>query len=249
MYHPEAALWIDHHATTFSTEAVRQSFHPDPFHVFAPDAASCPGVIVNLPWFEGGDHWADYVRWADVIDGAAYESPAQANDLTNPHLLLSHIIAEPLESDALATIVRAVSLVSASEVLDLPDLQATRARVLQDDSRIREYLSKRLKAQGQVVILDQSDLFIPYRRYLAYECYPKTRYGIGLYRSDNAIIVSVGENPWNKPGPIHLGQLCQEFGGGGRRATAGVPMSSRETASALAAVLADRLNEALQFEA
>src|SRR5688572_22189187 len=82
LYHPEATLWIDHHATTFSSEAVRERFRPDPFHVFAPDAASCPGVIVRLPWFERCERWNDYVRWADIIDGAAYESPAQANNLT-----------------------------------------------------------------------------------------------------------------------------------------------------------------------
>jgi len=57
--------------------------------------------------------------------------------------------------------------------------------------------------------------------------------------------VSVGENPWNEAGPVHLGELCREFGGGGRRAAAGVPMSSVKLARELAAHLAERLNEAL----
>lgn len=248
LYHHEATFWVDHHVTTFASEAIRQNFRPDPFHVFAPHAASCPGVIIGLPWFDRGRHWDDYVRWADIIDGAAYESPAQANDLANPHLLLSYVIAELENPDVLAMVVRAVTLRSASQVLELPELQAIAARVLRDDARIRQRLSKLLQLRGQVAILDQSTSAIPYRRYLAYECHPQTRYGIGLYRSDDATIVSVGENPWNEPGPVHLGELCREFGGGGRRATAGVPMRSAEAARKLAALLTDRLNEALRSE-
>ncbi|MFY0527694.1 hypothetical protein ACN28I_32620 [Archangium gephyra] len=245
LYHPEAALWVDHHATTFSTESLRQAFRPDAFHVFVPEAASCPGIIVKLPWFSGGAHWGDYVHWADVIDGANYASPAQANDLSNPHLLLSNIIAELTEPDSLAAVVHAIAREPVSHVLELEHIQTARARVLQDDSQIREHLSHRLQLRGKVAILDQGDLRTPYRRYLAYECYPDIRYGIGLYRSDDTLIVSVGENPWNEPGPVHLGQLCQEFGGGGRRATAGVSIPTDGEAKALASRLADRLNEAL----
>jgi hypothetical protein len=248
LYHPDAALWVDHHVTTFSTDALRESFREDAFHVFAPAAASCPGVIVGLPWFSGGAHWSEYVRWADVIDGATYESPSQANDLSNPHMLLSYVIAELTEPAPLAAVVRAISRGPVGDVLELDEVRGTRARVLRDDSRIRERLSKLLRVEGQVALLDQSDLVIPFRRYLAYERYPQSRYGIGLYRDKDATIVSVGENPWNEPGPVHLGQLCREFGGGGRRATAGVPLPSVERARSLAALIAIRLNEALRPE-
>jgi hypothetical protein len=248
LYHPDATLWLDHHATTFPSEAAHLSFRPDPFHVFTPDAASCPGVIVGLPWFEGGEHWDDYVHWADIIDGAAYTSPAQANDLANPHILLSHVIADLIDPDSLAIVIRAIPGKSAAEVLELPDLQSSRARLLRDDVLIRQLLATLLRVKGGVTVLDQSDLALPYQRYLAYERHPATRYGIGLYRSGDAIIVSVGENPWNERGPVHLGELCREFGGGGRRATAGVPMLSVEAARELAMRLADRLNEALLFE-
>jgi len=248
LYHPEATLWIDHHDTTFATEATQQTFRADAFHVFAPEAASCPGVIVELPWFERGERWNDYVRWANLIDGAAYESAVQANDLKNPHLVLSHVIAEVTDPHSLELVVRAVAQKPVGQVLELRDLQAPQARVMRDDARIRENLPKLLLVHGQVATLDQSDLPIPYRRYLAYERYPQIRYGIGLYRTEEATIVSVGENPWSRRGPVHLGQLCKEFGGGGRRSTAGVPVRSVDEARTLAALLTDRLNEALRSE-
>ena len=78
---------------------------------------------------------------------------------------------------------------------------------------------------------------------------PSARYGIGCYRGDDAVIVSVGENPWGPAGPVHLGELCQGFGGGGRKATAGVPVQGAERARALAQELSARLNEALGREA
>ena len=91
-------------------------------------------------------------------------------------------------------------------------------------------------------MLDQSALPIPYQRYLAYEIYPDTIYGIGLYRSARGVIVSVGENPWRRSGRIDLGALCKQYGGGGRMSTAGVPVSTVENGRKLARELANEIN-------
>lgn len=245
LFHPEAALWVDHHETTFATEAARTAFRADSHHVFVPSAASCPEVIAELSWFEGGEHWREYIRWASVIDGAAYESAAQANDFGNPYVLLAHVIAELADVQSLATLIRAIGRCSAVEVLETQELRASRTRLLHNDAFVRGRLDSLLRVEGAVALLDQATLDIPYRRYLAYELYPHVRYGIGLYRSGEAIIVSVGQNPWNEPGPVNLGQLCREFGGGGRQATAGVPVASVDAAKELASTLMERLNVAL----
>jgi hypothetical protein len=158
------------------------------------------------------------------------------------------VISELSDPELLALVVRAISVHPASQVLDLPDVRSTVKRVLGDDMQVRQHLARLLRVQGQVAILDQSDLSVPYRRYMAYEYDPQVRYGIGLYQSRNGIIVSVGENPWSKRGPVHLGQLCREFGGGGRYATAGIPTHSAESARELAAILAQRLNHSLESE-
>ena len=244
LYHPQAGLWVDHHATTFGAQSA-ESFRSDACHVFEPNAPSCPNIIVQLPWFIGGSHWAEFVRWADVIDGAGYESAEQANDLSNPHLLLSQVIVETSDDTVLALLVREMCSRSATELLQLPQISPTASRIRSEEARLRAQLTERLRIVGQVALLDQSDLQVSYRRYLAYEQHPDTSYGIGLYRSGEGVIVSVGENPWHQPGPVHLGALCREYGGGGRRATAGVPTTSMTDARALAETITVRLNTEL----
>lgn len=248
LFHPAAALWVDHHSTTFASDTERASFRPDAFHIFEPDAPSCPGVIVEQPWFAREPHWEEYVKWANVIDDAAYDSPAQANDLTNPHILLSHMIGETADDERLASIVRAIPRMAAQKVVKLGELVSIREKVLLDAAWMRANLGRLLALRGQVAMLDQASLHTPYRRYLPYERYPESRYGVGLYRSEDGVIVSVGENPWSTPGPVHLGELSREFGGGGRRSTAGIPTHSVEQARELAEMLVDRLNDALKTE-
>jgi len=241
LYHPDAALWIDHHPTTFSNPSVQEKFQPDQFHVYAPNAASCPQVIVKLPWFEYQERWAEYVTWANIIDSAAYESAAQANDLTNPHLQLSYVIAAISERKIFADLVEAITHLTISEVLDSNAIKMVTLRVKKEEVERRDLLAKLIQPIGLLTFLDQSEFSMPYRRYLAYDLYPQTRYGIGLYRSESAVIVSVGENPWNKSGNVDLGKLCREYGGGGRPTTAGIPTSSPQAAREMAQIIIKRL--------
>jgi hypothetical protein len=242
LFHPDADLWVDHHETTFRRESDRLAFQPDPFHTFVPTAPSCPAVIATLPWFTNTARWAGYIDWANIIDGAAYESAAQANDLCNPYVLISYIVAELADVDVLAALIRGIGNLVAEQVLALQELRAIRTKILATDASLRARFAEMLRRIGDVAVLDQSEIDGPYRRYLAYERFPDVRYGIGLYRAGEHVIVSVGENPWNRGAGIHLGDLCKEFGGGGRRSTAGVPVASVDAARQLASVIVDRLN-------
>lgn len=246
LYHPQAAVWVDHHDTTFGNPSDRAAFRPSPFLAFDASAPSCPAVIVRLPWFEMSRRWEGFLQWANTIDSAAYPSAKDANDLENPHILLSAVIGEARDDALLARIVRSVADREVEEVLSERGVAPIRDRVLRDEQRIRSELRSRLRVTEGVAVLDQSDLAIPYRRYLAFEAHPAVRYGIGLYMSGHDTIVSVGENPWGPRGPVNLGRVCQEFGGGGRHSTAGIPAPSRGVARELADTLAVRLNGALR---
>lgn len=249
LYHPDAVLWVDHHATTFGDDDTRERFRPGPFHVFDGDAPSCPGLIARVPWFEPhmSAHWLEYVHWADIIDSASYDSPAQANSIENPHILLSHTIGE-CERSLLPTIVHGVARMRAAELVETPALSSVVGHIRRFDQVIRSTLDARVRLDGGVAHLDQSDLPIPYRRYLPYEVFPGCSYAIGKYATEEGVIVSVGENPWNPPRLLHLGELCREFGGGGRRGAAGVPVRTREEASELALALSGRLNAAMDIQ-
>ncbi len=245
-FHPQALVWVDHHDTAFANESERATFRSNGLRAFDPQAPSCPAVIATLPWFPNAPHWNEYIHWANIIDSAQYPTAQSASDLSNPHVLFAHVIVEMADDTSLADVVRGIPRFPMSDVLRMRAVASTRDRVLRDDRKIRGELRSRLQLSNAVAVLDQSDLPIPYRRYLAFETYPTVSYGIGLYRNESGVIVSVGENPWTSAGPVHLGQLCHEYGGGGRRSVAGIPTPSPQIAHELAAALVERLNAELR---
>jgi hypothetical protein len=243
LFHPSAKLWIDHHHTTFLEDRHAAEFVPDDLHVLDQTAPSCPDIIQRLPWFEVTEHWREYVRWSNIIDAARYGSPAEANDVSNPHLMLSRLIAEISDQSLLVQLVDAITTRSVEEVLRIKDVQSINDSLVRREVELREVLLKTVRIVGDVAILNQSSHRTPYRRYIAYERYPEVHYGIGIYRNDSGFVVSVGENPWNRSSNVDLGALCKEFGGGGRKSTAGVPVTSAKKGVDIAEVITQRLNE------
>lgn len=236
-YHPRAALWVDHHDTAFVDEALARSFVPGPFHVLDPEAASCPEVLLRQPWFRPirpMRNLRDWVRWSRVIDGAQYASPAEANDLDNPHLLLAAAIPATRDDARVAEIATAVGRLDVTDVVRHPSVAGVASAIRELDRALIAAVSAPGARVGDVVMVDQSDTVLPYRRYVPYAVHPSARFAVGIYRTSSSVIVSVGENPWNRRDEVHLGELCRAWGGGGRRSTAGVPAPNVEQARRIA---------------
>lgn len=242
LYHPSALLWVDHHKTTFLDPSHASSFVPDSYHILDTEAPSCPHLIRQLPWFSQTDHWEEYIKWSDIIDSAQYKTPTEANDIRNPHLMLSRLIAELDDPKLIHNLISNIATMTIEEVLQLGAIRELNNRLLKLEKNIRRTLMQRIVLVGNTAILDQSEFDAPYHRYIAYERFPQIYFGIGIYRSGKNFIVSVGENPWNRTGSIDLGALCQEYGGGGRKSTAGIPVDSIERGRDLATTVSARLN-------
>jgi hypothetical protein len=242
LYHPSALLWIDHHKTTFLDPSHASGFSPDSYHVLDINAPSCPHLIHQLPWFSQSDHWTEYIKWSDIIDSAQYKNPFEANDILNPHLMLSRLIGELDNPTVIRNIVSSITTMPIDAVLKQAPIRELNNKLLKLEIKLRKALMQRIVLVGSTAILDQSDFDAPYHRYIAYERFPQIYFGIGIYRSGKNFIVSVGENPWNRTSKIDLGALCQEYGGGGRKSTAGIPTDSIEKGRVLATTVSSRLN-------
>ncbi len=244
-YHASAALWVDHHDTGLSRRREGVVDAADAVRLWDPSAASCPELIVRQPWYRpvrplrGAEAW---LRWSRVIDSALYTSAAEAMDEENPHLLLAVAIPATRTSAAAAELVTAIGASPVEDVVRLPFVAALGASLRELDRRLASELRRPGSRQGAVVVLDQSDTDLPYRRYLPYVVYPDVRYAIGVYATSAAMIVSVGENPWCRSGLVHLGELCRTLGGGGRASTAGVPVPNRTAAGVVVEALVRALS-------
>lgn len=94
-YSPDPRLewWFDHHVSAFPKPADETHFHNTPreHHYYDPKARSCAKFLTTTLAQKFGWQWDKYqelVHWADLIDGAQFESPKAAVELAAPALEL-----------------------------------------------------------------------------------------------------------------------------------------------------------------
>src|SRR5258706_12895862 len=90
---PRLHWWFDHHVSAFPTPEEEAHFraHPRPHHYYDPRARSCSKFLADTCAAQFG--WdlqphTELIHWADIIDGAQFESPTAAVELAEPALKL-----------------------------------------------------------------------------------------------------------------------------------------------------------------
>jgi hypothetical protein len=219
---PRLTWWCDHHATAFLRPGDRDHFEADTTgrKHFDPAAPSCAGLLRRwLVERHGLDArlFADHVRWADLIDGARFESPEQAVELREPALQLMALLeAAPGEDlvDELISLLAQGDLEGAHRSVRI---QRALEPVLQEHRRAIALFKDRLQVERGVATFDLTeDAIEGFNKFIPYYLNPDIRYTVGLTCSPRRAKVSLGSNPWNRPQPlVDLGALCQRYGGGG----------------------------------
>ncbi len=224
-YSPSPLLhwWADHHVSTYIVEAhqAHHEAHPNAGRfVFDPRAPSCAGLLCR--WLEA-EHgfdvsaYGDLIRWADLIDSAGFESPAQAVELAEPALQLMALL-EAGPSDALVQImIEGLARGGLGGVHGHPSIQAALVPVL---AKVRDSIAlfeKRLVVEGGVAYVDLSaDGMEGFNKFIPYHLADGLKYTVVLTCSERRAKVSVGSNPWKRPAPlINIAELCKKYGGGG----------------------------------
>jgi hypothetical protein len=246
---PELRWWFDHHATAFQPPALRAAFEArqSPTQVFDPEAPSCAGLVART--LEQRWQWtppaglAEAVRWAEVIDAAAFSSASEAISLDLPAQRLAAFLGATEDDEHVLRYVRALGEGATLVEIDaepwvrqvIDPLRHDRVRVnglLGDIGRVAG-------PRGDVVVfdlLDHPDLPAP--GFAAYALFPTCRYTIAASRGHGAIKIAVGYNPWcGVPREHDIGALCQSLGGGGHAVVGGVTLEPGETSRARATVV------------
>src|ERR1700677_4048773 len=99
---PKITWWFDHHQSAFLTPQDQQSFKdckqdPDCSRrkFFDPNYTSCTSFLAHIAATEFGFDTtpvAELIHWADIVDGAQYESPESAVEMAAPAMKLTLII-------------------------------------------------------------------------------------------------------------------------------------------------------------
>ena len=266
---PKVNWWFDHHQSAFLTPEDRHDFlawqaqtnspkvaalrkKSDGGKFYDPNYVSCTGLIADVAREKFGFDTAplkDLIYWANIVDGAKYESAESAVGMAAPAMKLTMVI----ESSGPGFVTRVIPLLtemSLQEVLDQPFIQAELEPRMERHRAGIELLRERTTLERGVVTFDITDrLTEGYNKFIPYYLHPSAVYNVGLSRSSFRTKISVGTNPWTTV-PVaklaNLAEICESYGGGGHARVGAVSFApdqedvARKAAGEIAALLRAR---------
>ena len=188
---------------------------------------------------------AELVRWADLIDSAAFPSAAMAVERAEPELRLMTVV-ENLGDDAfLGRMVPRLLEQPLSEVARSADVVQAYEPLGRAHEGFVKLVEQRARTIGVVVLVDLSDEVIDVAgKFVTYALYPQSAYSVLLSRSKSKCKISIGYNPWSPvPRKHDIAKICERYGGGGHPVVGAVslPVDKVDEAKALALSIAEEL--------
>ncbi len=219
---PRLDWWFDHHRSAFQPASDRAHFEADRSgqRFWDPEAPSCTGFIARVTrerfGFEAPD-LAELVRWADVIDAAAFPSAEVAVRLEEPALRVMTFLESTRDPAAPGRIIEALSTRPLSEVAALDWVVGPLGPVLERHFRSIDAVRAAARLEGDVAFLDLAAAGLEAgNKFVLYWLFPAARYTVTVSRDPKRAKVSVGSNPWARPERAHdISRICERYGGGG----------------------------------
>jgi hypothetical protein len=231
---PRLTWWFDHHVSAFPTaeEEARFRDHPGAHHYYDPHARSCSKFLADTCAKEFGWDYsphAELVKWADIIDGAQFESPQAAVELAEPALRLMTWVENNHDPDLKPSFIDQLGSRPLAAVAAEPWVAGPLAPILERHTRSIDIFRARARLEGGVVFFDVSgDGLDSPNKFIPYYLFPHAHYVVGVSLSPTRAKVSVGSNPWLPRGRANIAQICERYGGGGHPVVGAVSLKPAE---------------------
>jgi hypothetical protein len=249
--HPKLTWWFDHHQSAFLTPEDQQHYlreHSFRHLFFDPTYQSCTKFIAHTArdkfGFEAAD-LAELVKWADIVDGAKYESPKAAVELGHPAMKITLVIEGAPGSDLVHHVIRLMQHHTLEEIIQDPQVLELWNPLYERHLRSIDLIRKTSGNNDGVVYFDLIDHDVDgYNKFIPYYLHPDSTYTVSVSNQSFRTKVSVGSNPW-VTGPLkhNLATICERYGGGGHPRVGAIsfPKGDVETARRVAAEVATEL--------
>ena len=219
---PNLTWWFDHHQSAFLTPEDAEHFRRDTGgrKMYDPTFRSCTKYIADIArerfGFRAPD-LDDLVKWADIIDGAQYESPQAAVELAEPAMKLTLVMEGSQGSGTVQKIIRLMQHHTLAEIIAHDELQEIYKPLYERHVKSIDLIREAAVHEGGVVFFDLvADGLDSYNKFIPYYLYPDSTYTVSVSASTFRTKVSVGSNPWVKePLKHNLASICERYGGGG----------------------------------
>jgi hypothetical protein len=257
--------WFDHHQSAFLTPADQAHFEAGQSdgsqtmrQFFDPNYISCTGFIAHIGKLKFGfdtSPLTDLIHWANIVDGAKYESAQAAVELAAPAMKLTLAIESSPDPTLIPRLIPLLTEQPLQAIVDQPFMQEALGPLLDRHEAAISLIRERAHVGNGVLTFDLTDKDAEgYSKFIPYYLHPEATYVVGLSKSSFRTKISVGTNPWTKlPAKelINLAEICERYGGGGHARVGAVsfPPDKADAARTAAAEIAKLLDAASRQEA
>lgn len=219
---PRLTWWFDHHQSAFLSAEDAEHYKLDHSgkKLYDPSFRSCTMFIATIARerfdYEAPD-LAELVHWADIVDGAQYESAAAAVEMREPAMKITLVIESAKGSEIVHRVIRLMRRQGLAEIVEDQEIQRLYAPLYERHLRSIDIIRSLATCRNGVIFFDLIGNDVDgYNKFIPYYLFPDSIYTVSVSTSSFRTKVSVGSNPWAKREPHHnLASICERYGGGG----------------------------------
>ena len=239
-YHPNCAMWFDHHELTESNEKPYSTYRGR--HAIAPSVSR---VIYDYYKSDALKKYEHLVDETDRLDSADLET----GDVTDPQgvILLGFTVDSRTGmgsfKEYFSNLVTWLMAMPPEEVLKQPEVLARTVRMKEANAEFLYRLNKHSRKDGNVVVTDFRPLQkIPVgNRFLVYTIFADVNVSLRLqWGPDNKFVAAtLGHNIFKRDCNTNIGQLCSKYGGGGHRGAGACVLAPEEADRQVGEIIAE----------
>jgi hypothetical protein len=219
---PRLTWWFDHHQSAFLSRQDEAHFRADrsgrKFH--DPTYTSCTKFIVEMLQKNFGfdsSRLDELIRWADIIDGAHFQSAQAAVELQEAAMKLMMVIEGVRDREKICSLIGEFQTKSLDEIMEINWVQEVFRPLYERHLLSIDIIRRHAQCSDGTVFFDISGYDLEgYNKFIPYYLFPQATYCVGVSLSSFRAKISVGSNPWSPyPRTKNLAALCERHGGGG----------------------------------
>ncbi len=256
---PRVTWWFDHHASAFATPEDEAKFRAGQAdgsramrEFFDPDRPSCTGWIAHIASTKFGMDvapLAELIHWADIVDGAKYESAESAVEMAAPAMKITMVIESAPDSALVQRFIPLLTEMPLAVIVAQPFVQERLGPLMERHRAGIELIRERAHSERGVISFDLTDQPSEgFNKFIPYYLHPEGTYSVGLSKSSFRTKVSVGTSPWTtKPASelANISAICERYGGGGHARVGAIsfPVDQEDEARLAAAQIVRELRD------
>jgi len=236
---PKLTWYFDHHVSAFPSPEDRAAYDArakdGPSRQAFHDGAypSCTKLIADIGRERFGldtTQDAELVRWADMIDSAAFPSAEMAVAKVEPVLHLMTVVEHKGDDEFLSRMIPRLLSEPLEEVARGKDVSEAYGPIAKENDAYIELVKANAKVHKDVVMVDLGSVVVDVAtKFVTYALWPRSAYSVVLSRSTSKCKISIGYNPWSGvPRRHNIAAICERHGGGGHPVVGAVSLGLGE---------------------